>query len=467
MRRTKLIDSVGGLPDNIQGNVIAAEPTKLQDAIRVANNLMYQKLKGYARSAENKRRLDNNPRDNRGQQPVFKRQIVGGQNVARVYHLSGNNEKKVYVGSLPYCNKYKFHHAGPCTVRPGHFRKDCPKLRNQNRRNKTGNKNGNKTGNQAGSNEATTKAYAIRGGGGNPDSNVVTVVALLDVAKPSTLDTVKLDKWIEDVPIVREFPEVFPEDFPGLPLARQVEFQIDLVPGAAPVARAPKEHEWRLKLIMRLLKKEELYAKFSKCEFWLSKVQFLGHVIDREGIHVDPAKIESIKDWASPKTPTEIRQFLEKAEAAFQLLKQKLCSALILALPEGSENFVVHEKNYTTHDLEHSAVVFAEMWRHCHEMVYRSASCSPDHEEILHTYSCLNLLADFECSIEDKKEENFIKDLHGIINKLYTTVLTEPFQSIPFHPGSDKMYQDLNEAEIGGPHMEKYKLPPIGIQSSV
>ncbi|GJS84591.1 putative reverse transcriptase domain-containing protein [Tanacetum coccineum] len=217
------------------------------NAIRVANNLMDQKLKGYARSAENKR--------------------------------SGNNEKKVYVGSLPYCNKCKFHHAGPCTVRcgnckrvghitrdctttvtpntqrslvgnqpgivcyvcgrPGHFRKDCPKLRNQNRRNKTGNKNGNKTGNQAGSNEATTKAYAIRGGGGNPDSNVVTVVALLDVAKPSTLDTVKLDKWIEDVPIVREFPEVFPEDLPGLPPARQVEFQIDLVPGAAPVARAP------------------------------------------------------------------------------------------------------------------------------------------------------------------------------------------------------------------------------------
>ncbi|GJY81364.1 putative reverse transcriptase domain-containing protein, partial [Tanacetum coccineum] len=63
-------------------------------------------------------------------------------------------------------------------------------------------------------------------------------------------------------------------------------------------------------LMNRLLKKEELYAKFSKCDFWLSKVQFLGHVIDSEGIHVDPAKIESIKDWESLKTPTEIRQFL-------------------------------------------------------------------------------------------------------------------------------------------------------------
>ncbi|GJX81538.1 putative reverse transcriptase domain-containing protein [Tanacetum coccineum] len=188
-----------------------------------------------------------------------------------------------------------------------------------------------------------------------------------------------------------------------------------------------KEHEGHLKLILRLLKEEKLFAKFSKCEFWLSTVKFLDHVINSEGIHVDPAKIESIKDWASPKTRTEIRQFLGltsyyrrfikgflkiarpmmkltqksvkfdwgyKAKAAFQLLKQKLCSVPILALPKGSENFVVycdashkwlgvvlmqrekviayasrqlkvHEKNYTTHDLELRAVVFAlKMWRH-------------------------------------------------------------------------------------------------------
>ncbi|GKA64642.1 putative reverse transcriptase domain-containing protein [Tanacetum coccineum] len=73
-----------------------------------------------------------------------------------------------------------------------------------------------------------------------------------------------------------------------------------------------KEHEEHLKLILRLLKMEELYAKFSKCKFWLSKVQFLGHMIDSEGIHVEPAKIKSIKDWTSPKTPTEIRQFLKE-----------------------------------------------------------------------------------------------------------------------------------------------------------
>ncbi|GJS87966.1 putative reverse transcriptase domain-containing protein [Tanacetum coccineum] len=80
-------------------------------------------------------------------------------------------------------------------------------------------------------------------------------------------------------------------------------------------SRNKKEHEEHLKAILELLKKEELYATFSKCEFWIPKVQFLGHVIDSQGIHVDPAKIESIKDWASPKTPTKIRQFLGLARS--------------------------------------------------------------------------------------------------------------------------------------------------------
>ncbi|GKE24530.1 putative reverse transcriptase domain-containing protein [Tanacetum coccineum] len=199
------------------------------------------------------------------------------------------------------------------------------------------------------------------------------------------------------------------------------KFMIVFIDDILIYSKSEEEHTEHLKLILELLKKEELYAKFPKCEFWLSKVQFLGHVIDSEGIHVDPAKIDSIKDWALPKTPTEIRQFLglagyyrrfikgflkiakpmtkltqknvkfdwsEKAETAFQLLKQRLCSAPILALPEGSENFMVycdasckglgavlmqrekvityasrqlkiHEKNYTTHDLKLGAVVFA------------------------------------------------------------------------------------------------------------
>nr|GEZ14684.1 putative reverse transcriptase domain-containing protein [Tanacetum cinerariifolium] len=72
-----------------------------------------------------------------------------------------------------------------------------------------------------------------------------------------------------------------------------------------------KEHEEHLKAILEFLKKEELYAKIFKCKFWIPKVQFLGHVIDSQGIHLDPAKIESVNDWTSAKSPTEIRQLLE------------------------------------------------------------------------------------------------------------------------------------------------------------
>ncbi|GKG05999.1 hypothetical protein Tco_0326085, partial [Tanacetum coccineum] len=70
------------------------------------------------------------------------------------------------------------------------------------------------------------------------------------------------------------------------------------------------EHGENLKIILELLKKEQLYAKFSKCDFWLDSVQFLGHVSDNKGVHVDPTKIEAIKKWAAPTTPTEVRQFL-------------------------------------------------------------------------------------------------------------------------------------------------------------
>ncbi|GKD68020.1 putative reverse transcriptase domain-containing protein [Tanacetum coccineum] len=186
-------------------------------------------------------------------------------------------------------------------------------------------------------------------------------------------------------------------------------------------SRNKEEHANHLRIILELLRKEKLYAKFSKCDFWIHIVQFLGHLIDSQGLHVDPAKIEAVKNWTSPTTPTEVRQFLglagyyrrfiegfskiakpltkltqknknyiwgEEQESAFQLLKQKLCEAPILALPEGNDDFVVycdaslqglgavlmqrekviayasrqlkpHEENYTTHDLELGAVVFA------------------------------------------------------------------------------------------------------------
>nr|GEU74131.1 reverse transcriptase domain-containing protein [Tanacetum cinerariifolium] len=213
------------------------------------------------------------------------------------------------------------------------------------------------------------------------------------------------EKRLGDIPIVQEFPEVYLEDLSGIPPTRQVEFQIDLIPGAAPVAQAPyRLAPSEMKELSDQLKElsDKGFIRPSSSPWGAS------------GIHVDPAKIESIKDWASPKNATKIHQFLglagyyrrfiegfskiaksmtkltqknvkfnwgDKKEAAFQIIKQKLCSTLILDLPKGSEDFVVYyaasikelgarqmqrekviaygsrelkvqEKNYTTHDLE-------------------------------------------------------------------------------------------------------------------
>ncbi|KAJ0800591.1 putative nucleotidyltransferase, Ribonuclease H [Helianthus annuus] len=437
------------------------------------------------------------------------------------------------------------------------------------------------------------------------------------------------EKKLEDIPVVRDFPQVFPEDLPGLPPHRQVEFQIELAPGAAPIARAPyrlapteleelskqlqellekgfirpssspwgapvlfvkkkdgtfrmcidyrelnkvtvknryplpriddlfdqlqgscyyskidlrsgyhqlrvrdedvsktafrtryghyeflvmpfgltnapavfmdlmnrvckpyldkfvivfiddiliysksqEEHEQHLRLILELLRKEQLYAKFSKCDFWLREVHFLGHVVNKDGIHVDPSKVDSIRNWPAPRTPTEIRQFLGLAgyyrrfikdfskiaqpltlltqkgvvyrwgntqETAFQYLKDRLCSAPILSLPEGTDDFVVycdasiqglgcvlmqrdkviayasrqlkvHERNYTTHDLELGAVVFAlKIWRHY--LYGTRCTIYTDHRSLEHILKqkdlnmrqrrWVELLNDYECAIK-------------------------------------------------------------------
>ncbi|GJU44205.1 retrovirus-related pol polyprotein from transposon 17.6 [Tanacetum coccineum] len=117
---------VGGLSDMIQESVMASKPKTMQEAIEIANDLMYQKIRTFAeRQAENKRKLNNNSSDNNTQQLPFKR-----QNVARTYSV-GSSEKKEYVGTPPLCNKCKFHHNGPCTVkcanckRVGHLTRDC------------------------------------------------------------------------------------------------------------------------------------------------------------------------------------------------------------------------------------------------------------------------------------------------------------------------------------------------------
>jgi len=140
-------------------------------------------------------------------------------------------------------------------------------------------------------------------------------------------------------------------------------------------SKTKKEHEIHLREALELLRAEKLYGKFSKCEFWLEEVKFLGHVVDKDGIKVDPSKIAAVANWRRPETPTEIRQFLglagyyrrfienfskiaqpltllthkdrsfdwrEKQEEAFRILKEKLCNAPVLSLPEGTDDFIVY-----------------------------------------------------------------------------------------------------------------------------
>ncbi|GKB16830.1 putative reverse transcriptase domain-containing protein [Tanacetum coccineum] len=235
-------------------------------------------------------------------------------------------------------------------------------------------------------------------------------------------------------------------------------------------SKTKKDHEVHLRLMLELLTKEKLYTKFSKCEFWLKEVHFLGHVANQSGIHVDPGKIEAVKNWKAPTTPSEVRSFIglagyyrrfitnfskiakpltsltqknqkyewgEEQEAAFQTLKNNLCDAPVLSLPDGVEDFVVycdasnqglgcvlmqrdkviayasrqlkiHEKNYTTHDLELGAVVFAlKTWRH---YLYGTKSVIyTDHKSLQHIFDqkdlnmrqrrWIELFSDYECEI--------------------------------------------------------------------
>ncbi|GKD65166.1 reverse transcriptase domain-containing protein [Tanacetum coccineum] len=343
----KIEKYVGGLPDMIHGSVMASKPNTIQDAIEFATELMDKKIRTFAEcQTKNKRKFEDTSRNNQNQQQQSKR-----QNTSMAY-IDGSGEKKPYRGSKPVCSKCNYHHDGQCAPkfhkcnRVGHLAHDY--------RSPT---NGNIANNQRGAVAATIvcvektvripwgNEMLIVRGDGNDRGNETHLninscikmqkymlkgrhVFLAHVPTKKTEDKSE-GKRLKEVPIIRDFPEVFPEDLSGLPPTRQVEFQIDLIPGAAPVARepyrlAPSEMKElsdqlqdisdkgfirlkHLKVILELLKKEKLYAKFSKCEFWIPKVKFPGHVIDSQGIHIDPAKIESIKDWESPKTPMEIR----------------------------------------------------------------------------------------------------------------------------------------------------------------
>ncbi|GJT59052.1 putative reverse transcriptase domain-containing protein [Tanacetum coccineum] len=365
--------------------------------------------------------------------------------------IKRSGEKKPYRGSKPLCSKCNYHHDGKCTPKchkcnrvghlardyrstanannannqrgteagqkatcfecgtQGHFKRECPKLKNKN------------PSNQGGNGNTPAKVYTVGHAGTNSNSNVITelgsfnVIISMDWLAKYQAVIVCVEKivripWANETLIVHDLRSgyhqlrVREEDIPKKTFrTRYGHYEFQVIPFGltnAPMdiliySRNKKEHEEHLKAILELLKKGELYAKFSKFEFWIPK--------------------------ASPKTPTDICQFLalaryyrrfiegflkiaksmtkltqkgvkfdwyDKEEAAFQLINQKLCSALILALPDGIEDFVVycdashnglgvvlmqrekviayasrqlkiHEKNYATHDLELGSVAFA------------------------------------------------------------------------------------------------------------
>nr|GFC15005.1 hypothetical protein [Tanacetum cinerariifolium] len=137
------------------------------------------------------------------------------------------------------------------------------------------------------------------------------------------MDTSLESPNIENLSVVRKFADVFPDEFPGLPSAREIEFGIELVPGAEPISKASyrmapvelkelkeqlqemlengfirpsseEEHEQHLRIVLEILKQKKLYAKFSKCESWLQQVAFLGHIVSADSITIDPSKVEAI-----------------------------------------------------------------------------------------------------------------------------------------------------------------------------
>ncbi|GJS31884.1 putative reverse transcriptase domain-containing protein [Tanacetum coccineum] len=484
--RKKIEAYIRGLTDNIKGTVIGSKPTSLNEAVRMAHALMEQKAQArIERIAKgNKRKWENS-------------------NCGKPGHMARDCKGKAIATGANARPTMTCYDCGE----KGHTRNYCPKKRDPRGEEPRGRAYViTDTEKQQGPNVVTDVPNRVCGKKvvhipvknktlvveGDRSTSRLKIISCIKASKyierghqlfvAHVTEKEPKEKRLEDVPVIRDFPEVFPDDLPGLPPPRQVEFKIELVPGAAPVARAPyrlapselKEladqlqelsekgfirpssspwgapvlfvkkkdgtfrmcidyrelnkltiknryplpriddlfdqlqgsrvyskidlrsgyHQLRireedipitafrtrrarkhLKTILELLKKEKLYAKFLKCDFWLESVQFLGHVIDSKGVHVDPAKFKAIKNWATPTTPTEVRQFLgltsyyrrfikgfsliskpltkltqknkkyqwgKDEEEAFELLKQKLCCAPILALPEGSEDFVVY-----------------------------------------------------------------------------------------------------------------------------
>ncbi|KAA3459064.1 DNA/RNA polymerases superfamily protein [Gossypium australe] len=352
------------------------------------------------------------------------------------------------------------------------------------------------------------------------------------------------EKKIESIPVVKEYPDVFSEELPGLLPVREVEFEIKLVPGTtqisiAPYRMAPTElkelkaqlqeltdrgfarpsfsplgapvlsgyYQLRVResdilktafrtryghyeflvmpfgltnapaifmdLMNRILRDKQLYAKFSKCEFWLNEVRFLGHVVLASGIRVDPSKVSAILDWKPPRNISEIHSFLglagyyrrfmkgffmiaapmtkllqkdvkfewlERCQKSFDQLKALLTEAPVLVQPESGKEFVIfsdaslnglgcvfmqegkvvayasrqlkpHERNYPTHDLELAAIVFALKIRR-HYLFSEKCHVYSDHKSLKYLMTQKDLNLRQRRWLELLKDYEFVIDYH-------------------------------------------------------
>nr|GEW40007.1 reverse transcriptase domain-containing protein [Tanacetum cinerariifolium] len=374
----KLIEVfIGGLPQSIEGTITASKPQTLDEAINIAQRLMDQIIKhGSIQGTSDHERKFNDRRSSNNNNNYPNNHINNYQN-NRNNNSNRNNDYRQQQNRRP---KNFMYYAATLTENNGTLCKSVPEDKYQCPQKNI---------------PAKRQEHSPR-----PDSSHGGCQVFIAQVMEKKSD----EKGLEDIPIVREFLEVFLEELPGLPLVRQVEFQIELVPGAVPVACSPyrlapsemhelsnqlqeladrgfirlsssvyskidlrssyhqlrvrdedipkmafktryghykfqvvpfgltnapavfmdlmnrvckpyldkfvmvfiddiliyshnkKERENHLRIILELLKKDKLYAKFSKCDFWISIVQFLGHLIDRQGLHVDPAKIEAVKN---------------------------------------------------------------------------------------------------------------------------------------------------------------------------
>ncbi|GJY35152.1 putative reverse transcriptase domain-containing protein [Tanacetum coccineum] len=386
------------------------------------------------------------------------------------------------------------------------------------------------------------------------DGQVLRVLGEKPEEKMRQLMSVKAkEKKQEEIVVLRYFLELFSDDLSGFLPVQEIEFRIELVRRAMPIAKSPyrlspsvleelsdlrsgyhlmrvhkddipktafrtryghfeftvmtfdltnapvaimdlmnrtwEDHEMHLGLVLELLKKEKLYAKFSKCEFWLREVQFLGHVINGDGIHVDPSKIEAVKNWKAPRTLSEKSKTFdwgEEQKNGFQTLKDKLCNAPVLALPNGLKDFVVycdasglglgcvlmqrgkviayasrqlkiHEKNYTTHGLDLGAVIELFSDYDC-EIRYHPGKANV----VANALSRKEIVKPKRKGLDEMIELRNDGALYyldqiwiPLKGDVRTLIMDETHNSKYFiHPGADKMYYDLRD-RYWSPGMKK------------